>query len=95
MHIEIRIFPGMAGQGGRLTARRSELMQVVADMRELHAFELAETREGLALVVVCASPAEATECCRRFAVWSATRMPDLEWRGAFAVGGSVITRLER
>ena len=32
MHLEIRLFPGMAGQGGRLAARRSEIEDLLRGM---------------------------------------------------------------
>ncbi len=92
MHIEIRLFPGMAGQGGRLAARRSELETLLRDQPGVIRFELAEAREGVTLVVVVDEPAAATECQRRFTHWVATQLPDLEWRDAFRVAGAVIAR---
>ncbi len=95
MHIEIRLFPGMAGQGGRLAARRTEIEDLLRAMPGLRSFELAETREGVALVAVADELAAAAEGHRRFAAWVAAQLPDLEWQDAFTVTGAVIARLER
>ncbi len=94
MHIEIRLFPGMAGQGGRLAARRSELEALLRAMPGLRGFELAETREGVALVTMADEPEALAEGHRRFAEWVAGTLPDLEWRDAFTVSGEVIARRE-
>ncbi len=94
MHLEIRLFPGMAGQGGRLAARRSEIEDLLRGMPGLRSFELAETREGVAVVAVADEPAAAAEGHRRFAAWIAKQLPDLERQDAFTVTGAVIARLE-
>lgn len=94
MHIEIRLFPGMTGQGGRLAARRSELEVLLRAMPGLRSCELAETREGLALVTVADEPDALAEGHRRFAEWVANTVPDLEWRDALTVSGVVIARRE-
>ncbi len=94
MHIEIRLFPGTAGQGGRLAARRSELEALLQAMPGLRSVQLAETREGVALVAVADAAAAVAEGHRRFAEWAASAAPDLEWQGAIAISGAVIARLE-
>ncbi len=94
MHIEIRLFPGAAGQAGRLAARRSELEPLLRAMPGLRSVELAETREGVVLVMVADERAAAEDGQRRFASWIAAHLPDLEWQEAFAVAGPVIASRE-
>jgi hypothetical protein len=94
MHIEIRLFPGMAGQGGRLSARRGELQALFRELSDLRGFELAETREGVALVAVAERPEAAREGQRRFVAWVQEHLPDLAGHDAFAVTGAVIARAE-
>ena len=93
MHIEIRLFPGTTGQGGRLAARRSELELLLRGLPGLRSFELAETREGLAVVAMADEPGTVDEGHRRIAGWVASHLPDLEWQDAFRVAGAVIARL--
>lgn len=93
MHIEIRLFPGTAGQGGRLAARRSELETLFRELPGLRSFDLAETREGLAVIAAAEDPREAAEGVRWFTDWLTCQLPDLEWRDGFRVAGVVIARL--
>jgi len=94
MHIEIRLFPGAAGQAGRLSARRTELEALLRALPGVRSAELAEAREGVVLVVVADERGVAAEGQRRFASWVATQLPGLEWQEAFAVSGPVIATRE-
>ncbi|MFN8589253.1 MAG: hypothetical protein U0704_15795 [Candidatus Eisenbacteria bacterium] len=90
MHMEIKVFPGTTGQGGRLAARRREFEPLLREVPTLRNFWLAETREGVAVVVVAREPEAIAEAFRRLAGWITRTLPDLEWRGAFTLAGAVI-----
>jgi hypothetical protein len=87
MPLDIRLYPGFAGQAGRLSAVRHELEALLRPVKGLRRFILLETTEGLATVTEGEDRAACQECGRRAEVWMRERMPGLEgYRPLTAVG---------
>ena len=85
--------PGMAGQGRRLAARRSEMKTSSAacpDSARSSSPGPAKGRHG----VGADQSAAAIECHRRFSAWVATQLPTSNGGTPFTVTGAVIARLE-
>jgi heme-degrading monooxygenase HmoA len=90
MHTEIRIFTGMAGQGGRFAARRAALESVLRQVPGLLGFQLVETAEGVTTIVTSTTAESAVECASAMHAWVAGQLPDLAERDALIVHGDVI-----
>jgi len=63
MTIDIRMYAGFAGQGGRVSAVRHELEGLLQTVVGLRRFLLLETSEGLAIV----TEPEAPQGCKEWA----------------------------
>jgi len=90
MTIDIRMYAGFAGQGGRVSAVRHELEGLLQTVVGLRRFLLLETSEGLAIVTEAEGRAACQECARRAEQWMQSRLPDLMGYAPLTTTGEVI-----
>ena len=90
MHATIGLYSGMAGQAGRFAVHRADLEKLMSTVPGLVSYQLLETLEGVAAVVICRDRAGCEECARRAAQWMDTYLPDLARRTPLMVSGDVI-----
>src|SRR6185503_20569376 len=90
MTIELRLYPGFAGQAGRLSAVRQELEALLRPVAGLRRFVLLETSEGLAVVTEADHRAACEECARRAERWMRERLPGLRGYQPLTAVGEVI-----
>lgn len=90
MHAEIRLHHEIAGQAGRFAARRGELEAHLESVAGVRRFELVETREGIATVLLCDDAASVRAASDAFRDWVRQRLPDLAGRASLAVEGPVL-----
>jgi hypothetical protein len=90
MPFDIRMYPGFAGQAGRLAAVRQELESLLRPIAGLRRFRLLETNEGLAIVTEGDDRAACEECASRAERWMAERLPGLSDSRPLTAAGDVI-----
>jgi hypothetical protein len=88
--LEIRIYAGLAGQAGRLSAVRQELEALLKSMTGLRRLLVLETAEGLAMVTEAEDRATCEECARRAEHWMRERIPSLAGYQPLTTMGEVI-----
>ena len=90
MPFDIRMYPGFAGQAGRLSAIRQDLENLIRPIAGLRRFRLLETSEGLAMVTEGEDRAACEECVSRAERWMAERLPGLSDHRPLTAVGDVI-----
>lgn len=90
MTVDVRLYAGFAGQGGRLSAVRRDLEALLRPVEGLRRFLLVETSEGFAIVTEAVDRAACEECARRAERWMQGRLPALAGYEPLATTGEVI-----
>ena len=94
MTVDIRLYSGLAGQAGRLTAVRHELEPLLRSVPGVERFQLIETPEGLVIVTEAETRAACAECALCADRWMNERMPSLAGYQPLAVAGEVIIEFD-